>query len=293
MHPDEMNEVAVLDKEDAPDGSPTAEAEPHASAQSVGRGRRARSGAPSRTHVGRTWLIVAGIFAVIAVIGVVTSVVTAPHKAKKVASVGNGPVPPRGPNTLVYDTFDRLDNAASLGRTATGQPWAVVGVPWAIQGGQASVAKADQSKRTVAVVDLGFSDGSVQVAMSKVVAGSGIVFRYRDASNYWAVTAAPRYGTWNLQKAVDGTVTTLGNVGLVGANDGTTIRVTFDRSHITIEVNGIEERSFNDADLVDETQVGMVGIADTSLAARWDNFVGSVLAPRAGVASTPSTENSS
>ncbi len=112
--------------------------------------------------------------------------------------------------------------------------------------------------------------------MAKVVAGGGLVFRYRDAFNYWAFTAAPKFGTWNIQKVVDGQTINLGNVGRAPVVDNTTISAKFQGDHIAFQINGADVKSLDDPTFATERFVGMVGVADDEHAARFDNFVGNV-----------------
>lgn len=264
----------------------------HVAAETPAPGTRRRRRAVALSGQ-RQWIIVGGLFAVVAVVGLTLSIVMrAPGPSHKTVTA-SGPVPPRGPSTVVYDTFDRPDTAASLSKAQTNQAWAVVGAPWAIESGQARVAKADAGKRSVAVVDAGIADGVVQVTFAKVVAGGGLVFRFKDPGDFFAFTAAPKFGTWNLQKTSGGTITNLGNVGIIGATDGTTISVRFVGDQITVTVNGVDQRAYVDGDLTTETRVGLLGVADNALAGRWDNFVtSSVISPAVGSAPTISAESS-
>ena len=165
----------------------------------------------------------------------------------------------------------------------------MTGAPWGVQEGQASLAGADAGRRAVAVLGLGTSDGSAQVTVAKVVAGGGLVFRYRDAFNYWALTAAPKFGTWNIQKIVDGQTINLGNVGRAPVVDNTTISAKFQGDHISFQVNGADVKSLDDPTFATERFVGMVGVADDEHAVRFDNFVGNVTRAQTS-ASSPASD---
>jgi hypothetical protein len=244
-----------------------------------------------RSPVGhrRDWIAVVALFAVLAVGGVVLAVVTRPSSTTRTVSASG--VPPRGPNTAIYDRFDRADSA-TLGQAETGQAWKVVGAPFGVQDGQVFITKADSAKRTVAIIGLGTSNGSVQATMTKIAAGNGIVFRYHDAFNFWALTAAPTFATWNLQKVVDGITTKVGNVGTTATADGTVIRVRFQDDHIAVDVNGVEQTVFVDNTFVNERTVGILGVAEDTRPARWDNFVAAISRQASSSTTSPSTPTS-
>jgi hypothetical protein len=217
------------------------------------------------------------IFAVLillAAAGVVLAMATAP--GKKSTPSAKAKVPQRNLSTAIYDRFDRADAGQAIGTSETGQAWTIVGAPWGVQDGQASIGGADSGKRTVAVIGLGTGDGTTQVTLTKVASGAGLVFRYRDAFNFWAITAAPKFGTWNIVKVVNGQPSNVDNVGKAAVVDGTTIAARFQGNHIVFSVNGKDIKSFEDSTFATERYAGMVGVADDAHAARFDNFVGSI-----------------
>jgi hypothetical protein len=230
--------------------------------------------------------VIVAVLGLLAAAGVSLAVFTAPDK-KEAAPPSK--VPARTVNTAIYDRFDRGEASSSIGGAETGQAWSVTGAPWGVQDGQAIVVGADAGRRSVAVAGLGTSDGSAQVTVAKVVAGGGLVFRYHDAFNYWALTAAPKFGTWNIQKIVDGQTINLGNVGRTPVEDNTTIGAKFQGGHISFQVNGADVKSIDDPTLATERFVGMVGLADDEHAARFDNFVGNVTRPD-GSSSSPASD---
>jgi hypothetical protein len=227
------------------------------------------------------------IFAVLillAAAGVVLAMATAP--GKKSTANPSAKVPPRNLNTAVYDRFDRADAAQAIGTSETGQAWTIVGAPWGVKDRQASIGAAASGKRTIAVIGLGTSDGSAQVTLTKVASGAGLVFRYRDAFNYWAITAAPKFGTWNIVKVVGGQTINVANVGKSSVADDDTIAAKFQGTHISFQLNGKEIKSLDDPTFATERYVGMVGVADDAHAARYDNFVGTVARSQAPTASS-------
>jgi hypothetical protein len=206
-------------------------------------------------------------------------------------------VPERGPNTAIYDRFDRSDVKNDIGKAETGQTWQTGGSKWSIEGNTARMETTDPPHGITAVINLGSPDGRVQVTIPTMDNGAGLVFRYQNAFNYWQVTAAPKFATWSIRKIVAGQSLPVGNSGLSAAGDGTTIAATFSADRISIQVNGKDVFSVIDTDLEDASFVGMVGNAGNDPKARFDNFVAEKTL-RPVVASTepatdPSTEPSS
>ncbi len=226
---------------------------------------------PGPTRGWRQAVVVVVLAIVLLVAGLAISRATAGVRpGPKAAPLDATPAPPRGPGSIVYDRFDR--NSGVLGKAETGQPWAVVGAPWRADGQHALVADGAPG-RTIAVVRGASSDGTAQVRMPVVAAGTGLVFRFKDALDYWSLTAAPASGTWNLQRVVNGTATAVGTSGKTGAADGTTIAVRFSGPDLAVLLNGVEVASFQDDALEHETGVGLLGVANDTRLARWDSFV--------------------
>jgi hypothetical protein len=237
----------------------------------------------SRSSVFEGGLIFA-VLILLAAAGVVLAMATAP--GKKSTSSQHAKVPPRNLSTAIYDRFDRADAAQAIGTSETGQAWTIVGAPWGVQDRQASIGAADSGKRTVAVIGLGTGDGNAQVTLTKVASGAGLVFRYRDAFNFWAITASPKFGTWNIVKVVNGQPTNIDNVGKASVDDNTTIAAKFQGNHIVFSLNGKEIKTLEDSTFATERYAGMVAVADDAHEARFDNFVGNVVRAQSSTASS-------
>lgn len=221
---------------------------------------------------------VAVIVLVLVLSGVLISLATrssGPDKSKASTSATGGVVPPRGPKTAVYDRFDRADRHGSLGTAETGQKWRTWQPMWSIVNGTARMEPRHPARGALAVVSLGSTDGSVQVTLTKIASGAGIVFRDLGLFNYWEVTAAPKFATWNVRKVFGGKVIQVGNTGRNTAADGTTVGVTFVADKISIQINGKQVFTTRDPLFENARFVGLVGIAGTAASPRWDNFVGS------------------
>jgi hypothetical protein len=133
------------------------------------------------------------------------------------------------------------------------------------------VLEPDGNLPSLAVVDLGDTDGAVRVRLGKVTAGMGVAVRVLDAGNYLAVEAAPGYGTFAVRRSVNGQMTELGGVGLVRAADNSVLEIRMRGNSIDIYVDSVFKKTFVDRPRQGATRVGMIGEAG-SAAARWTMF---------------------
>ena len=165
---------------------------------------------------------------------------------------------------IVSDSFNRANNALSLGSADTGQPWSAVVGTWGISSNQAYCPT--NVGNSIAVVDAGVSNGMVQVTTAVIVGGDiGLVARLTDGSNY--IRAIFEGGTWFLQKCVAGVFTTLASAA--GAQSaGDILQLSFG-SLITLRQNGVLLLSSSDAFNQSATKAGLTVI---SSAATFDNF---------------------
>ena len=91
-----------------------------------------------------------------------------------------------GGGATVSDTFNRADNASSLGTSDSGHVWSALLGTWGISSNKAY--KPSGAGQSFAVVDSGLSDCTIDVTVSgTLTAGGGITFRATDASNLWFV----------------------------------------------------------------------------------------------------------
>lgn len=222
-----------------------------------------------------SWKLFAGVFVALAVAGILAY--TLIGGGDEAAKGGGGSSASTIPATqaTVRDSFERPDSPTGLGATETGQTWTAETGVWGIADGAAYVSTPNQEggKRSVAVVDLGGANGSVEATARGMAPGWGLVFRYQGPFNYWMLQAAPQYGTYNLQKVVDGKVVpvTPGGLGFAAVEDGARVRVDFNGATITVSVNGTPLRAVQDADLATGTKVGLVVPAAGASTARWDD----------------------
>lgn len=165
------------------------------------------------------------------------------------------------------DSFDRPDQQLEVGG-GVAEGWAPEIGAWAISGGQAFPSEPTR-ERSLLVRDLGQSDVAVQAELSKVSHDAGVVFRYQDPSNYWAVVAAPYYGTWVLFKVLDGKEEVVATTGLSETSDGTTVGLRGDGDTIDVVVNERVTATVVDGALRTATKAGMTAQGTEP---RFENF---------------------
>lgn len=127
------------------------------------------------------------------------------------------PTTPLATTELAADTFDRA-NAESLGKADSGQTWVSEMGTWGIKGNAAHVAQPrEEGFRQVALLDteaVYMNQGSVTVDFKNAAPGAGIVFRYNNPFNYYAIVAQPGGANWRIEQIVGGETT---NIGVVQA----------------------------------------------------------------------------
>jgi hypothetical protein len=171
----------------------------------------------------------------------------------------------------VFDDFDRPD-ATDLGLPRKGPAWSFLGPEWKIDAHQAR-ALTSSGTATIALTVAESADGLVRVTMPKVSENAGLIFRFHDLNNYWQLVAAPQFGTFSLSKIVDGQYHAVGDAGLVGTRDGSTIGVTLHGAEVSIVVDDRTLATFTDPDLQSERTVGLVTYSPDT---RFDDFLVSV-----------------
>ena len=171
----------------------------------------------------------------------------------------------------IIETFKDGDSTG-LGETDNGRNWGELTGQWDIEDGEARLVRAPEV-RSIAAVDSGVINGTMLTTFVHARAGSGIVFRLVDSSNYWMLVAVPNSATWNLRKVVDGIATDVTNMGLASSDDGVTISVTFDGDQITLGLNGEERASVTDNTHQGATAIGLTAAGATAAEVAWDNVI--------------------
>lgn len=172
---------------------------------------------------------------------------------------------------LVSDTFDRPNNATSLGTADTGQTWTSLSGTWGIDTNRAYTSGGTSSDRQVAV-ESGASDVTVAVDVTALDnPGPGLLFRAVDTNNYWVFIAQTAQGDWRLFKRVAGTYTMVGS--LVEAPFAGRWEVVCSGSTITCKVDGVTKITTTDSTHQFATLHGLrtFNVAGEPVD-RWDNF---------------------
>ena len=236
---------------------------------------------PRRIIVGSVIVMAAIAALVLFLHGRDTSRTTSTHKARTSAT--------RSQSRGVFDSFRRADSASSLGTADNGSKWVTASGTWGIRQNAAYVA-APAKARDLALVDMGGKDGFVQVTASAVKPGAGLLLRYQNLSNYLALVAVPRYGTWNLQRVVDGKEDVIGNMGIAAIRDGTVISVRLDGPTAEVSIDNVRLKSFTVPDVRGATGAGLIAIGDQAGAARWRDFVATPLSTPQTSPAPPATQ---
>jgi hypothetical protein len=172
----------------------------------------------------------------------------------------------------IIDTFARPDNPNRLGAADTGQAWRSIRGRWGIQDEHAELTPAgDGAAPSIAVVEGGNAERLTEVTFLKVVPGAGLVFRFRDAQNYWAVVAGPDGASWSVLLVQDGQTGIEGTLE-VPATDGATVSVAKRERGMQFLVDGEFELQVNNDTFGDEVLSGLLAAPGTSAEARWDRF---------------------
>jgi hypothetical protein len=214
------------------------------------------------------------VIVTIAMIGLLLDSVTESFKRPKAPTAS--PTAVRLPGAR--DSFDRPDNARSLTKTASGQPWRMAAGRWGIADHEAFVVEP-ASGPSLATLPGGVPDGRVEATIARMAPGAGIAFRCRNPLNCWRVEAVPELGTWNVVKSVNGKEKRVANLGTVPVADGTRIAVDMRANRLSFFVNGRQATVIDDDALALETKAGLSLREPSSAAtARWSSFV---ISPRA------------
>lgn len=172
----------------------------------------------------------------------------------------------------VADTFDRPDNRGSLGSTGTGEAWAVSSGIWSVDDDVARLRSGDPGAAAIVTVPGGSADSLVEVTMSSVEQGAGLVYRFVDSQNHWAVTVNPSVGSWSVVRTIDGDAEVVGELA-APTGDGATITITQNETTMRFLVDAREYLQLDDETFVGESGAGLIVAPDSDGTARWDRFL--------------------
>ncbi len=141
------------------------------------------------------------------------------------------------------DNFSRDPSSTTspmvlAGEAPSGARWNTIGTLFTLADGRASISISEEDETGIAIIDTGWSDANIGATVESAPAGTGLVFRFRDIDNYWALTSVPVAGTWNLLLVVDGDVALSEPVGLASVRPGARISVLMQGPEIQTFVNG-------------------------------------------------------
>lgn len=140
--------------------------------------------------------------------------------------------------TIVYDSFNRVDSASSLGVADTGQAWNVISGTWGIDGGKAYCAVTESiiGSNNV-VINTGISDGILTVKLPSVAKGAErVTFRWYDNLNRFALWVdTDKYALYKYE----GVETLLGSYSVVPQNNDV-IKIEANGSLIKVYLNDLK-----------------------------------------------------
>lgn len=208
----------------------------------------------------------------------ITSPTSAPIAPDGRSSTDTSDLPTLG----LFDSFSRPDSN-ELGFTESGREWVEAAGVWSIESQSAVVSQPNSGGPSIAVANTRTTRSVVQVTMASVERAAGLVFRYENPFNYWAMTAAPGGGTWTISQVSRGETVVVGTLGPTRVDDNTTIAVRSDEDSMDFFVNGTEVTSITTTDSPGGTFVGLIGRGPEIVDARWVNFAAVALAdPKSG-----------
>lgn len=172
----------------------------------------------------------------------------------------------------VIDSFNRADNATSLGVTDSGQTWQTDASVWGIVGNRASMISGSNGR---AFVETARSDGAVQATLAVLGAGASharLLFRGTGDTNFWFVqhrlnSGVP--GKYQLYKSVNGGLSQVGTDSVADGAAGDVVKVVLSGNNIEVRVNGAVVISATDAF---NASGKFHGFAAVAAGPRWDDF---------------------
>ncbi len=94
--------------------------------------------------------------------------------------------------------------------------WKVVSGGFSISVEGLLTGKLTTGDSAIAVIPDGGPVDSAAVTFNEIATGSGLLFRYKDTQNYWALVVSPTFGTWVLNRVVAGKTTRVTTTGFRG-----------------------------------------------------------------------------
>jgi hypothetical protein len=181
---------------------------------------------------------------------------------------GGGSPPP---TVYVFDSFNRPDNASSLGVADTGQTWVAELGTWGI-GNNTAQPFASTGSGAIATINSTVSDCSVGAIMTRSVSNvnAALLLRESDTSNFIQVEISPVAVT--LRRNQSGVYTVIGNFSTtINLNQPYLVRVTMLADAINVFLDGVSIITANETFNQTATKHGF-RIGNLTLGATYDDF---------------------
>lgn len=179
-----------------------------------------------------------------------------------------GASPTTGPEGAGVDEFDR--SGPGLGEGGPIYRWIALSGTWDVIEEEAA-ATFHEGFATYAVTDVGAKDGTAEVTVAQMADGAGVVIRFIDPDNHWALRAIPSFGGWQLVKVTNGEVTTVADVA-GSTTSGVRVGLRNTANTVSVVVDGEVLASVEDATHTGVTQVGLTMKGPQTSLARFDDF---------------------
>ena len=171
----------------------------------------------------------------------------------------NDAVAPAATSATVEPIAESFDgNPGSLDGRAVASSgdltWKVISGDFQVDGGVVT-AKVSSGDYALAILSGISQINSLAMGFNTTAADSGLVFRYQDDQNYWSLVSSPKYGTWLVDRVVDGKTSRIGNSGYSG---GKNIEVVLVGGTIQLWVEGLLRNTIRNASLSDATGIGII-----------------------------------
>lgn len=169
---------------------------------------------------------------------------------------------------IASDTFNRADNASSLGNAETGQTWTALEGTWGVASNQAYCPGVAVTNH-VATIETNTPDCRVRGALAQKTASPRLLVRVIDAGN--CILIQPLTSTYGVYRMTANATTQIGSVPIT-PQAGDTVELVLQGSSISVYVNGIYRLTVSETQGVTATKHGL-GVYSNGAAARWDNFI--------------------
>ena len=161
------------------------------------------------------------------------------------------------------ETADEGKPAVLSGQAPSGLQWSTIGTEFFLDGGLATIGSGDDDAVGIAIIDTGWSNANIGATLDQAPAGTGLVFRFRDIDNYWALTSNPAAGTWTLTLVVDGETVLSEAIGLTSVDPGARVSILAQGAEIQTFVNGEPLLRVVDPHFELATAVGIISTGST------------------------------